>query len=172
MTTLATVDGPWTVSFPPSLGAPPKITLTKLESWSANADEGVKYFSGTATYTKTVQIARNWFRPGQRILLSLGAVNDLAEVSVNGQTLGILWKWPYQLDVTGALKPGANQLEIKVTNEWTNRLIGDRSVARGERVLIATLPPPGVGAPPLLNESGLLGPVTFVSVAVSSRPAD
>ena len=85
-TTLATVSGPWTISFPPNFGAPPKIELAQLESWTANADEGVKYFSGTATYTKTIEAPRAWFRPGARILLELGTVNDLAEVSINGRT--------------------------------------------------------------------------------------
>ena len=65
VTTLATVDGPWTVSFPSNLGAPAKITLAKLESWTANADEGVKYFSGTATYTKTVQVDRSLVSSGR-----------------------------------------------------------------------------------------------------------
>jgi len=59
-----------------------------------------------------------------------------------------------------ALKAGENQLEIKVTSEWTNRLIGDR-LAPAKRVL-AEGPPP-FGPPPALNTSGLLGPVTFVS---------
>ena len=97
-------------------------------------------------------------------MLNLGTVGDLAEVSVNGKALGILWKSPYQVDVTGALKPGANQLEIKVTNEWTNRLIGDRSAPPEKRVLAGS-PAGGIfGAPQTLGESGLLGPVTFVSV--------
>jgi hypothetical protein len=169
-TTVATIDGPWTVNFPSNLGAPPKITLAKLETWTANTDEGVKYFSGTATYTKTVKADRRWFRQEsrsrERILLNLGSVNDLAEVSVNGQALGILWKSPYQVDVTGALKPGENKLEIKVTNQWTNRLIGDRSASADKKVLAPGVP--GFGPPPTLKDSGLLGPVTFVSV-VSTR---
>jgi (4-O-methyl)-D-glucuronate---lignin esterase len=165
VTTLATIDGPWTVSFPANLGAPAKITLAKLEPWTANADEGVKYFSGTATYMKTVPVARRWFRPGERILLNLGAVNDLAEVSVNGKPLGILWHSPYQVDVTSALTPGVNQLEIKVTNEWTNRLIGDRSVPPAKRVLaVSPSATRSFGAAQTLEHSGLLGPVTFVSV--------
>lgn len=164
-TTVATIAGPWTVSFPLNLGAPAKITLAKLESWTANADEGVKYFSGTAAYTKTVQVDRRWFRSGERILLNLGTVNDLAEVSVNGQALGILWKSPYTVDVTGVLKAGTNQLEIKVTNEWTNRLIGDRVGPPEKKVLAAGVP--GFGPPPTLKDSGLLGPVTFVSLAKS-----
>ena len=120
----------------------------------------MKYFSGTAAYTKTVQAARGWFRPGQRILLDLGVVRDVAEVSLNGKTLGVLWKPPFRLDVTEALKPGANHLEIKVTNEWTNRLIGDRSAPADKKVLAA--PAGGIfGPPPTVNESGLLGPVTL-----------
>jgi len=159
-TTIATVDGPWSVTFPANLGAPPNIALPKLESWTANADEGVKYFSGTAIYTKTVQVDRRRVRPDERILLNLGSVNDLAEVSVNGQSFGILWKAPYEVDISRALKPGTNQLVIKVTNEWTNRLIGDR-LAPAKRVL--TESPPPFGPPPTLAQSGLLGPVTLVS---------
>jgi len=159
MTTL-TIDGPWTVSFPLNMGAPPRITLPRLESWTASADDGVKYFSGTATYTKTVNVDRRWIRPRDRISLSLGAVNDLAEVSLNGRSLGVLWKAPYQVDVTSVVKAGENQLEIKVTNEWTNRLIGDRLVP-AKRVLAES--PPPFGPPPALTTSGLLGPVTFAS---------
>lgn len=165
METLATVDGPWNVAFASNLGAPANITLAKLESWTANADEGVKYFSGTAIYTKTVQVARRSFRPGEKILLNLGAVNDLAEVTINGQSFGILWKAPYEVDISSALKPGPNQLVIKITNEWTNRLIGDR-LAPARRVLAES--PPPFGPPPALAQSGLLGPVTLVSVANSS----
>jgi hypothetical protein len=163
--TLASVDGPWAISFTPNLGAPAKIELAKLESWTANADQGVKYFSGAATYTKTIQAARAWFRPGARIMLDLGVVNDLAEVSINGKAVGALWKAPYAVDITQLLKPGSNQLEIKVTNEWTNRLIGDRALPPDKKILSAPPAPPGAPAtPPPLVPSGLLGPVTLVSV--------
>lgn len=103
-----------------------------------------------------------WFRPGQRILLDLGAVGDVAEVSLNGRPLGILWKPPFRVDVTGALKAGSNLLEIKVTNEWTNRIVGDRS-APAEKKVLGTNVPAGFGPPPTLGEAGLLGPVTFIS---------
>jgi hypothetical protein len=135
LTTLATVNGSWDVNFPPNLGAPAKIQLAKLESLTANTNEGVKCFSGTATYTKTLQVPRDWLRPGAKILLDLGSARDVAEVAVNGKSLGTLWKPPYQVDVTSALKPGANQIEVKVTNEWTNRQIGDRSAPPEKRVL-------------------------------------
>jgi hypothetical protein len=167
-TTLAMVSGPWDISFPPNLGAPEKIQLTDLESWTENTDEGVKYFSGTATYTKTLQATQSWFRPGAKILLDLGKVADIAEVSVNDKAMGILWKPPYQVDVTGVLKPGENILEIKVTNEWTNRLAGDRSVAPEKRVLDqggAGRRRGGgfFGRSMPLSDSGLIGPVTIVS---------
>ncbi|HUA62744.1 MAG TPA: glycosyl hydrolase, partial [Verrucomicrobiae bacterium] len=168
--TVATVSGPWTVAFPPNWGAPPRLELTKLESWTANPDDGVKYFSGTATYTRTLQAPASWSHAGRRIVLDLGTVKDLAEVSINGKDLGVLWKAPYRVDATGALKPGANRLEIKVTNEWTNRQLGDRLAPPDKRVLPPQPAPFGGGRggpaafrnpPPL--ESGLIGPVNIVA---------
>jgi hypothetical protein len=164
VTTLATVAGPWAINFPPNLGAPPKTELAQLESWTANADQGIKYFSGTATYTKTIQAPRAWFRPGARILINLGMVSDLAEVSINGKSLGTLWKSPFEVDVTEVLKPGSNQMEIKITNEWTNRLIGDRLGPADKKILSAPAPPAGAPAPPPLTPAGLLGPVTIVRI--------
>jgi hypothetical protein len=163
--TLATVDGPWRLSFPPNLGAPPHVQVAQLKSWTANADPGVKYFSGTATYSKSVEAPQAWFRPGARLVLDLGTVKDLAEVSINGKAMGIRWKAPYQVDATGVLKPGSNSLVIKITNEWTNRQIGDRVGPADKRVLA----PAGGGGGGFANqapmESGLIGPVTVVSVS-------
>ncbi len=161
--TLATLKGPWEISFPPNLGAPEKIELAELESWTANTDEGVKYFSGTATYTKTLQAPSSWFGQPTTLILDLGEVRDLAEVSINGRSLGTLWKEPYQLDVTGVLKPVVNRVEIKVTNQWTNRQIGDRSVPPDKRVLSGGGGRGGFGGRVPPAESGLLGPVTIIS---------
>jgi hypothetical protein len=160
--TRATLAGPWDVAFPPGLGAPPKIRMTSLDSWTASADDGVKFFSGTATYTTSLQAPKAWFRPGTRLLLDLGSVRDLAEVTVNGRSLAILWKPPYEADVTGALKPGTNEVQVKVTNEWTNRLAGDR-LAPAERRILAPLRT--FGEPPGPSPSGLIGPVRVVSIA-------
>ena len=102
------MDGPWDVSFPDG-GAPAKITLDNLSSWHENADAGVKYFSGTGTYTKTIQAPAEWFKAGGKLWLDLGSVKNMAEVSVNGKPLGIVWKTPFRVDVTGAMKPGANK---------------------------------------------------------------
>ena len=158
-TTLATVDGPWRVTFAPDLGAPPSIVMPQLTSWTTSADSGVKFFSGTAVYTRTVQVPASW--RGRRIVLSLGDVRDLAEVTVNGSKMPLQWKAPFEVDVTGVLRPGANQVEIRVTNEWINRVIGDRASPQ-QRVLAAG-PAPFGGMPPL-RPSGLLGPVRFIAV--------
>ncbi len=168
--TIASIDGPWDVSFPPNFGAPDKIRLSNLQSWTENEQEGVKYFSGTAVYSKTIRAPQNWFRPDAKILLDFGTVRDIAEVSVNGKMLTTLWKPPYRLDVTGALKPGENQLEIKVTNQWTNRQAGDRAVAPENRVLdqggrAGRRGGGFFGRTRPLAESGLMGPVTIVSVS-------
>jgi hypothetical protein len=161
-TQLTTLEGPWNVSFQPDRGAPPSITLDSLSSWSDNADPGVKYFSGTGTYTKTIQAQANWFKKGASIWLDLGDVKNLAEVSVNGKKLGIIWHEPYRVEVTSALRPGANQLEIKVTNAWVNRLIGDQQPDATTKYTFTDVKPYKANSP--LLPSGLLGPVRIYSL--------
>ena len=117
------ISEPWTVSFPPNLGAPARIKMDSLSSWSDNSDAGVRYFSGTGTYT--TKFAKNAARSDQNVLLDLGDVYEIAEVSLNGRDLGILWHAPYRVDITNALRPGTNTLTVKVTNLWINRMIGD-----------------------------------------------
>ena len=119
--------GPWELTFPPNWGAPAKVTLDKLISWTEHPDSGVKYFSGTATYSK--RFAWDGKRQAsERYILDLGDLKNFAEVQLNGQALSLLWKPPYRLDVTDALKSGENDLQIKVTNLWPNRLIGDEQL--------------------------------------------
>jgi hypothetical protein len=170
-TTLATVAGPWNVSFPPNWGAPPQITLERLTSWTDSAEAGVKYFSGTATYRKDIQVPAAWLRPEAKLMLNLGDVKELAEVSVNGKPVGILWTPPFRADVTGALQAGVNRLEIKVTNLWTNRMIGDQELPPEKRYTFSTYDPYDKTSPfgrrtgpNQLLGSGLLGPVTLSSL--------
>jgi hypothetical protein len=157
-TELANVNDEWKVSFQPERGAPPSIVLDKLASWSDNSDKGVKYFSGTGTYTKMVTAPAEWFKPGAHLWIDLGEVKNLAEVAVNGKPLGVVWHKPYRVDVTGVLKPGANQLTIKVTNAWVNRLIGDQQPDEKVKYTFTTVKPYKANSP--LLASGLLGPVT------------
>jgi hypothetical protein len=158
-TQLATVDGPWSVSFQPGRGAPASITMDALTSWSDNSDSGVKYFSGTGTYTRTIQASADWFKSGAKLWIDLGSVKNLAEVTVNGKSLGIVWHAPYRMDVTSALKPGANEVSIKVTNAWVNRLIGDQQPDATTKYTFADVKPYKANSP--LLPSGLLGPVTL-----------
>ena len=159
---LATIDGTWTVSFQKERGAPAHATFDKLVSYTENADPGIKYFSGTATYTKTITADKSWFVAGKELWLDLGDVRNLAEVIVNGKSLGIVWKQPFRIDVTKVLKAGNNKLEIKVTNLWVNRLIGDAQPGVTNKITYTTMP--FYQASSKLLSSGLLGPVEVISV--------
>jgi len=156
---VADVAGPWKVNFEPDRGAPPSITLDNLIDWKDSTDAGVKYFSGAGTYTKTIQAPPDWFRKGSRLWLDLGDVKNLAEVTVNGRNLGVVWHTPYRVDVTSALKQGPNEINIKVINAWVNRLIGDQQ-AGATKYTFADVKPYKADSP--LLPSGLLGPVAVV----------
>ncbi|HEU5403292.1 MAG TPA: glycosyl hydrolase [Terriglobales bacterium] len=159
---LTTVSGPWTVTFPPNWGAPASITLDQLASWSDNSDAGVKYFSGTGAYTKTIDAPQSWFANGGHVWIDLGDVKNLAEVLVNGKSLGIVWHAPYRIELTPALKPGSNELTVKVTNAWVNRMIGDQQPGATKYTFTAVHP---YRANSPLLPSGLLGPVTLYSLS-------
>lgn len=119
------ITGPWTVNFPANWGAPARITLDKLISWTEYSDAGVRYFSGTAEYQKEFEIPAALLEQGQALYLDLGQVKELAEVTLNGHDLGVWWKPPFAAEVTNFVQPGRNTLKIRVTNLWANRLIGD-----------------------------------------------
>ena len=155
-TPLAALTGAWALTFQPGRGAPAGITLPALADWTTNSDPGVRYFSGTATYRQTLKVPAT--KPGQRVILDLGDVRDLAEVLVNGQSAGVLWQPPYEADITGLVHKGINTLEIRVTNLWVNRLIGDAQPG-AKPITFTTLKTYRADAP--LRPSGLLGPVTL-----------
>ena len=139
---LTEVPAPWKVTFQEKRGAPAEASFDSLTPWNENSDPGIKYFSGTASYSKTLTVPAEWLKENTELWLDLGAVKNLAEVVVNGKSLGIVWKTPFRINVTGALKAGENNLEIKVTNLWVNRLIGDQQ--------------PGVYREADLHNSGIL----------------
>lgn len=122
------ITGTWNVSFDPKRGAPANIVMTNLTSWSQSADKGVRYYSGAATYRQQFDMPAIVLEKNRRFYLDLGKVDVMAEVRVNGKQIGTCWKAPYRLDVTDALKVGANDLEIKVVNLWINRMIGDENL--------------------------------------------
>ncbi len=187
-----TVDGPWEVKFPPNWGAPESVVLEQLTSWSENDGEGIKYFSGTATYRKEIDAPPNLFGKDHVVYLDLGRVKNMAQVRVNGTDLGVLWKPPFRVDITKNLVAGKNRIEISVTNLWPNRLIGDEqqpedcewnpdgSLKAWPAWLLEGQPRPSAGRytfttwkhyhkdSPLL-ESGLLGPVQLKSMLVKEE---
>ncbi len=157
---LATIDGPWDIHFEEQRGEPETLHLAQLGSWSENSDPGVRYFSGHGTYTRHLIASPDWFKPGTPVMLDLGDVANLAEVSVNGKPLGTLWKAPFRLDVTSALHPGDNLLEIRVVNLWVNRLIGDAQPNTPRKVTFTARNPYKANSP--LVPAGLLGPVRLL----------
>lgn len=187
-----TLAGPWQVAFPPHLGAPATATFDTLISFTDHPDPGIRFFSGTATYQKDMDISQDTLDGGREWYLDLGDVKVMAEVEWNGNNLGVLWKPPFRVRLDGAVRPGANRLLVRVTNLWRNRMIGDASLpdeitwrgrgnkgaypARWPDWLLEGRPRPGgriafctrkdvypADAP--LSPSGLLGPVTLQAVA-------
>jgi hypothetical protein len=165
------ITGPWEVRFPAHWGAPEQITLDHLISLSDSTNAGVKYFSGTATYTKVFDWnpPSNNGRQKSESWLDLGEVQVMAQVKLNDHDLGILWKSPFQVNISAALKPGNNTLEIRVANLWPNRMIGDAALPAKERFTWSSYEPFTTDTP--LLKSGLLGPVTLhSSERVALRP--
>ena len=161
------LNGDWSVSFERGKGVPETVGFDHLVSWTGLAlptsDDGVKYFSGTATYSKTIEIPPEDLAQGTHLWLDLGDVREIADVTVNGADLGILWKTPFKVDVTGEIGPGKNRIEIRVTNLWVNRMIGDQQSWAMKKYAFAGFTPYKADSP--LLPSGLLGPVRLISVA-------
>jgi hypothetical protein len=159
---LAEITGEWTITFPPNRGAPEHINMSKLTAWNEYEDLGIRHFSGTAEYTIDFNADESWLSPERELQLDLGEVYDIAEVTFNGKQLGIAWKPPYTVDVTDAIRQGANQLTVRITNQWTNRIVGDRAAKEKDRVLSGIDPKSRFG-PRELVPSGLLGPVRILA---------
>jgi hypothetical protein len=119
------LSGAWELAFAPGGGAPPVLTLDRLISWSEHADPGVRFFSGAAVYRKTFRAPDPLPDRSQRVFLDMGRLETMAKVKLNGRDLGIVWRAPYRVEITGLLRPGTNRLEVLVTNLWINRMIGD-----------------------------------------------
>lgn len=154
---LQTLTDPWNIEFQENRGAPVSTIFENLQSLTENEEKGIKFFSGTASYTNTFTMAD--FKEGTTYQLDLGDVKNIAEVFVNGQNMGTVWKAPFVLNITEALKLGENSLKINVTNLWVNRLIGDAQKESEDRITFTTMPF-YQGNEDLLA-SGLLGPVNI-----------
>ena len=172
-----TVDGEWEVSFTKDWGAPEKTVFPKLISWTESEMEGIKYYSGTATYKK------NFLYNGkpdpakkEKIYLDLGEISKIADVWLNGEHLGISWAKPHRFEVTNLLKPGENTITAEIANVWSNRLKGDALTGQkftNTNITNTIIPVPTIEpgdqkripwAEVPLIESGLLGPVTIQTI--------
>ncbi|MEI8372787.1 MAG: glycosyl hydrolase [Planctomycetota bacterium] len=153
---LQELAGPWTVRFNPKWGGPSSVVFEKLEDWTKRPEEGVKHYSGTATYEKTFDLLVASKTAG-RLYLDLGEVNNLAAVRLNGKALGVVWTAPWRIEITSAVQPTGNRLEIEVANLWTNRLLFDATLPPDKRLTTTNVT--GFKPDMPLLPSGLLGPV-------------
>ncbi|MDO5309592.1 MAG: glycosyl hydrolase [Planctomycetia bacterium] len=155
--TLVDVNGPWDVSFltdEVSRGPKGTIVFDNLYDWTTSDNDAIKYYSGTANYATIVKLDA---KPTNRVYLELGAVSEMAKVTINGSYVGGVWTAPYRLDVTEYLKQGDNILQIEVVNCWVNRLIGDSKLPENERKTWCPVNNYTPQSP--LKKSGLIGPV-------------
>ena len=152
------LKGPWQVAFDPAFRGPARpVIFETLQDWTASRNDSVKYYSGAATYSIVFTAPEN---PGHKtIVIDLGSLTAMAKVNINGNDAGGVWTHPYKLDVTRWVKPGQNELEIEVVNNWMNRLIGDQNLPEAERKTWCFVNP--YHARSALQPSGLFGPVTI-----------
>ena len=180
------LTGAWEVTFDPKWfypdnGTGGKATFNELSDWTDQSDLGIKYYSGIATYRKTFDFPQvsSFKFPVSNLFLHLGVVENVARVRLNGHDLGTVWTAPWQIDISSAVKPGANVLEIEVANLWPNRLIGDATLPKEQRRTVTNVRTYDTqetasygckkcgtrkkdGKPADLLPSGLLGPVRLM----------
>jgi len=156
---LSQLAGPWTVTFDPEWGGPGAVEFPELVTWPSRTEPGIKYYSGTAVYRTTFPWAGDAAVSPGGLYLDLGNVRELAEVKVNGQSCGTTWSPPFRVDISQAVKPGTNQLEVEVVNFWPNRIIGDDSLPPEQRLTRTNIRK--LTKDTQLMDSGLLGPVTL-----------
>lgn len=153
------ITGSWDVSFPKGWGAPEHVTFDELISWTNSKNDGIKYFSGRAVYSKAFDIPKANLNKNAYLELDLGIVKDVARVSLNGKEVAVLWKPPFRINITDVVKPGKNVLTVEVGNTWTNRLIGDAFLPPEKQFCKTNLHERLSRKDRRLPPSGLLGPV-------------
>ncbi|AWB66217.1 glycoside hydrolase [Saccharobesus litoralis] len=180
------LTGPWQVEFDTQWAGPGQTTLPKLIDWIESDVAGIKYYSGTANYSKTFNLSAKQVSGTQPLYLDLGDVQQIAEVSINGTKLATLWKPPFAIDISSLVKVGKNTLSVAITNTWVNRLIGDEALpdTSGYKMTGDTVPWLNANQKPPKSErvtftgynffakdknkqlqtSGLLGPVRLIKM--------
>jgi hypothetical protein len=156
-----TLSGAWTVNFDPKWGGPAKVTFDQLVDWTNRPEQGIKYYSGAAVYHKQFNL-KMLPANGQRLILDLGELHEVARVRLNGRDLGVVWTKPSRVDITDAVKKRNNDLEVTVVNLWPNRLKGDETLPKGSRARFTETNIHKFGAASPLLPSGLIGPVNLM----------
>jgi hypothetical protein len=136
----------------------------KLVSWTTIPDDGIRYFSGTATYLKEFEVPASMLARGRHLELDLGELRNVAEATLNGRRLGIRWKPPFSYDVSGIVRTGKNTLAVQITNVWANRLAGDAKLPPDKRIT-RIAQKVGLGS---AMEAGLFGPVQLKATSSNS----
>ena len=158
---LQDIDTPWTVTFDAAQRGPEEaVAFPELTDWTVSDDERIRYYSGTAFYTNSFTIGE--LPANEKVVIDLGEFTAMAKVKVNGTYAGGLWTPPYQLDISGLVREGENELEIEIVNTWVNRIVGDMQLPEAERKIWTPINPYDADSP--LQPSGLLGPVTISTV--------
>ncbi|WP_448248766.1 glycosyl hydrolase [Thalassotalea agariperforans] len=122
------LKGGWQVNFDKNWSGPGRVSFDTLIDWTKHNNDSIKHFSGTANYHKTFNLSASQLATDQPFYLDLGDVQHIAEITVNGKKLATLWKPPFAVDISSAIKAGENTLQIDITNTWVNRLIGDEAL--------------------------------------------
>lgn len=154
------VTGEWNVAFESAFKTPAPVRMTELDNLSTNANDSIRYFSGTATYTTTVNLDRAG--RGEHMFMAFDNVGTMAKVYINGKYAGGVWTTPYKLDVTDFVKDGRNDVRVEVVNTWVNRIVGDMNLPENQRDIYLYVNHLNAKTP--LPPSGIIGKVKFETV--------
>jgi hypothetical protein len=164
------LTGAWKVHFDPKWGGPDQYSMNELKSWIKLEEPGIKYYSGTAVYSKSFELTSRE-KKGKQVILDLGNVQEMASIKINGQQLQVIWSAPFRFDITPYVRSGINQLEVEVVNLWPNRLIGDAGLPAEQRLTKTNINKfNGPDRENYLRESGMLGPVRLIFQQTIKKP--
>lgn len=157
--TVAEPGEAWELTFDPARRGPSKpVYMDRLADLTTSGDFDVRHYSGTVLYRNVFMLAAV---PTGSVFVDLGTLAAMAKVKINGRYVGGVWTPPYRIDITDAVRPGRNELEVEVVTTWKNRLIGDLKLPESERFTQISFQP--WTAESDLQPSGLLGPVRIVT---------
>lgn len=156
----------WEVSFDPALGGPGTYDMKTLTGWTDIDQDGIKYYSGTAAYTRAFVMEEDMLSKATDVYLAFEDVQETARISVNGADCGIVWTPPYRVNITRYVKPGTNNITVQVINTWNNRIVGDLSNPDGQ-TYTRTNAKYKFAENPILLKSGLIGKAAVLVAATN-----